>query len=152
MRRAAALGCVVTAALTVAACGGGTTSSTTSGTVANANTPYCDAARQVQQATSALASNPDQIGNGVAAIDKLAALAPSQIAPSAQTLRAFFDRIQAQIGNTHPDAQAVMTAAGNAAKGQENQIQDAGNKVTDFTKRTCGVDLGAPTSTTTTKR
>jgi hypothetical protein len=152
MRRAAALGCVVTSALTVAACGGGSTSSTTSGSVANANTPYCDAASQVQQATTALAASPDQISNGVAAVDRLAAVAPSQIASSAQTLRAFFDRILAQIGNSHPNAQDVMTAASNAAKGQENQIQDAGNKVTSYTKRTCGIDLGGPTSTSTTKR
>lgn len=152
MRRAAALGCVVTAALLVAACGGGGSSSTmatTSGPGTVPNTPYCTAAQQVQQATTALAANPSQLSAGVAAIDRLAAVAPSEIAPSVQTLRAFYARILAQLGTTPPNAQTVMNAVNSAAKGQENQITGAGNKVTEYTKRTCGINLGGSTSTTT---
>jgi hypothetical protein len=155
MRRAALLGGIVTAALTVAACGVGgsaSTTATTSGPTTIPNTPYCNAAQQVQQATTAIAANPAQFNTGVAAIDRLAAVAPSEIAPSVQTLRAWYGRILTQLGTATPNAQAIMNAASSAANGQEKQITDAGNKVTDYTKRTCGINLGAPTSTSTTKR
>ena len=160
MRRAPTVGCLVTVSLIAAACGGGSSgSSTSSGTgssaTGRANTSaYCNAARQVQQAGNTLAANPDGLSNAFATFDKLAAVAPSQIAPSVQTLRAFYGRVLTALGTTRPsqNPQALTNAVNTAATGQETQLRTAGQQVTDYTKRTCGINLGAPTSTSTTKR
>jgi hypothetical protein len=161
MRRAATVGCLVTVGLIAAACGGGSSgSSTASGTGSSAtgranNSAYCNAARQVQQAGNTLAANPDGLSNAFATFDRLAAVAPSQIAPSVQTLRAFYGRVLAALGTTRPsqNPQALTNAVNTAATGQESQLRSAGQQVTDYTKRTCGVDLGSSAgSTTTTKR
>src|SRR5207302_895916 len=94
MRRAAALCCVATVGLTVAACGGGSSGGSASGATSRANTSaYCNAARQVKQAGDALAANPDGLSNAFATFDKLASVAPGQIAPSVQTLRGFYGRV-----------------------------------------------------------
>ncbi|HWC37704.1 MAG TPA: hypothetical protein VG476_04195 [Acidimicrobiales bacterium] len=149
MRPAAALGCVATVSVAVAACGGGTPSSSSS-----SNASYCNEARQVQQAGNALASNPDGLANAFDTFDKLANVAPSQIAPSVQTLRSFYGRVLTALGSTRPsqNPQALTNAVNTAAKGQENQLRSAGQQVTDYTKRTCGIDLsGSSGSTTTTK-
>ena len=157
MRRAAALGCVATVSVAVAACGGGSSGSSgsSSATAAGASTKaYCSEARQVQQAGNALASNPDGLSNAFGTFDRLAAVSPSQIAPSVQTLRAFYGRVLAALGSTRPsqNPQALTNAVNTAAKGQENQLRTAGQQVTDYTKRTCGIDLsGSSGSTTTTK-
>jgi hypothetical protein len=148
MRRAAALGCVATVGLTVAACGGG--SSGTSNTSA-----YCNEAQQVKQAGNALANNPDGLGNAFATFDKLATVAPSQIAPSVQTLRSFYGRVLTALGTTRPsqNPQALTNAVNSAAKGQENQLRSAGQQVTDYTKKTCNIDLsGSPSGSTTTTK
>jgi hypothetical protein len=147
------LGCVASVSLTVAACGGGSGGSSASGT--GNHTAYCNEARQVQQAGSALASNPDGLGDAFATFDRLANVSPSQIAPSVQTLRAFYGRVLTALGGTRPsqNPQALTNAVNTAATGQENQLRSAGQQVTDYTKRTCGIDLtGSSGSTTTTKR
>ena len=151
------MGCVATVALTAAACGGGSSGGSASSAGAHANTSaYCNEARQVQQAGTALAANPDGLSNAFATFDKLAAVAPSQIAPGVQTLRAFYGRVLTALGTTRPsqNPQALTNAVNSAAKGQETQLRTAGQQVTDYTKRTCGIDLGGSPSgsTTTTKR
>jgi hypothetical protein len=156
MRSAAALGCVATVGLTVAACGGGSSGTSSSGSHAS-TTAFCNEARQVKQAGNALAANPDGLSNAFATFDKLASVAPSQIAPSVQTLRAFYGRVLTTLGTTRPsqDPQALTNAVNSAAKGQENQLRSAGQQVTDYTKKTCNIDLGSSSSgstTTTTKR
>ena len=73
MRGAATAGCVATVALTVAACGGGSSGGSASSAGAHANpSAYCNEARQVQQAGTALAANPDGLSNAFATFDKLA--------------------------------------------------------------------------------
>jgi hypothetical protein len=155
MRRAAALGCVAAVGVSVAACGGGSSTSSTATTGGGANThAYCVEARQVQQAGTSLASNPDGLSNAFATFDKLAAVAPSQIAPSVQTLRAFYGRVLTELGTTRPsqNPQALTNAVNAAAKGQENQLRSAGQQVTDYTKRTCGIDLSGSSGSTTTAK
>ena len=159
MRRAAALGCVAAFGVTVAACGGGpsggaTATGSSAGTKANTSA-YCSEARQVKQAGDALAANPDGLSNAFATFDKLAAVAPSGIAPAVQTLRGFYGRVLTALGTTRPsqDPQALTNAVNTAAKGQENQLRTAGQQVTDYTKKTCNIDLsGSSSTTTTTKR
>lgn len=145
-----ALGCVATLGLTVTACGGGGSSGSASGT-AN-KTGYCNAARQVKQAGDALAANPDGLNNAFATFDTLAAAAPGQIAPSVQTLRGFYGRVLTELGTTRPsqNPQALTNAVNDAAKGQENQLRAAGQQVTDYTKKTCGIDLSGSSSGSTT--
>ena len=160
MRRAAALGCVAALGVTVAACGGGssggaTATGSSAGATAN-TTAYCNAARQVKQAGDALAANPDALSNAFATFDKLGAAAPSGIAPAVQTLRGFYGRVLTSLGTTRPsqNPQALTNAVNAAAKGQENQLRAAGQQVTDYTKKTCNIDLGGSSgsTTTTTKR
>jgi hypothetical protein len=152
MRPAAALGCVATAGVTLAACGGG--SSGTSGAGATANTTaYCNQVRQVQQAEAGVAASPDGLKNLFATFDKLAAVSPSQVAPSVHTVSAFYNRLLAALGSNSPTNQTAFTNAVNTAlNGQQNQVQAAGQKFIDYTKKTCGIDLGGSGSTTTTKR
>jgi hypothetical protein len=155
MRRAAALCCVATAGLTVAACGGGSSGGSASGATSQANTSaYCNTARQVKQAGDALAANPDGLSNAFSTFDKLASVAPSQIAPSVQTLRGFYGRVLAALGTTRPsqNPQALTNAVNAAAKGQENQLRTAGQQVTDYTKKTCNIDLGGSSGSTTTTK
>jgi hypothetical protein len=155
MRRAAALCCVATVGLTVAACGGGSSGGSASGATSRANTSaYCNAARQVKQAGDALAANPDGLSNAFATFDKLASVAPGQIAPSVQTLRGFYGRVLTALGTTRPsqNPQALTDAVNAAAKGQENQLRTAGQQVTDYTKKTCNIDLGGSSGSTTTTK
>jgi hypothetical protein len=155
MRRAAALCCVATVGLTVAACGGGSSGGSASGATSRANTSaYCNAARQVKQAGDALAANPDGLSNAFATFDKLASVAPGQIAPSVQTLRGFYGRVLTTLGTTRPsqNPQALTDAVNAAAKGQENQLRTAGQQVTDYTKKTCNIDLGGSSGSTTTTK
>ena len=60
------------------------------------------------------------------------------------------------LGTTRPsqNPQALTNAVNTAAKGQENQLRTAGQQVTDYTKKTCNIDLGGSSgsTTTTTKR
>jgi hypothetical protein len=155
MRRAAALCCVATVGLTVAACGGGSSGGSASGATNQANTSaYCTTARQVKQAGDALAANPDGLSNAFATFDKLATVAPGQIAPSVQTLRGFYGRVLSALGTTRPsqNPQALTNAVNAAAKGQENQLRSAGQQVTDYTKKTCNIDLGGSSGSTTTTK
>jgi hypothetical protein len=151
MRRAAALGCVATVGLTVAACGGGSSGTSSGGAHANTSA-YCNQAQQVKQAGNALAANPDGLTNAFATFDKLAAVAPSGIAPAVQTLRGFYGRVLTALGTTRPsqNPQALTNAVNTAAKGQENQLRTAGQQVTDYTKKTCNIDLGGSSGSTTT--
>ncbi len=152
MRRAAALCCVATVGLTVAACGGGSSGSTATGSTQANTTAYCNEARQVKQAGDALATNPDGLSNAFATFDKLATVAPSQIARSVQTLRGFYGAVLTALGNTRPsqNPQALTNAVNTAAKGQESQLRTAGQQVTDYTKKTCNIDLGGSSSGSTT--
>ena len=158
MRRAAALCCVATVGLTVAACGGGSSGGSASGATSQANTAntsaYCNAARQVKQAGDALAANPDGLSNAFATFDKLASVAPGQIAPSVQTLRGFYGQVLTALGTTRPsqNPQALTNAVNAAAKGQENQLRSAGQQVTDYTKKTCNINLGGSSGSTTTTK
>jgi hypothetical protein len=153
MRPAAALGCVATVGLTLAACGGGSSGVSTSGASSQASkTAYCNEALQVKQAGDALAANPDGLSNAFATFDKLAGVAPRQIAPSVETLRAFYGRVLTALGTTKPsqNPQALTNAVNNAAKGQENQLRSAGQQVTTYTKQTCNIDLSGSSSGSTT--
>jgi hypothetical protein len=155
MRRAAALCCVATAGLTAAACGGGSSGGSASGATSQANTSaYCNTARQVKQAGDALAANPNGLSNAFATFDKLASVAPSQISSSVQTLRGFYGRVLTALGTTQPsqNPQALTNAVNAAAKGQENQLRTAGQQVTDYTKKTCNIDLGGSSGSTTTTK
>jgi hypothetical protein len=153
MRAAAAVGCLATAGLTVAACGGGSSGGATSGAGSPANTTaYCNQARQVQQAETGVAASPDGLKNLFATFDKLAAVSPSQVAPSIRTVSAFYNRLLAALGSNSPTNQAAFTNAVNTAlNGQQSQVQTAGQKFIDYTKKTCGIDLGGSGSTTTAK-
>src|SRR5205807_8561463 len=125
MSRAAALCCVATVGLTVAACGGGSSGGSASGATSRANTSaYCNAARQVKQAGDALAANPDGLSNAFATFDKLASVAPGQIAPSVQTLRGFYGRVLTTLGTTRPsqNPQALTDAVTAADKGPAAQL------------------------------
>ncbi|TMM16661.1 MAG: hypothetical protein E6G01_07930 [Actinobacteria bacterium] len=159
MRRAAALGCVAAVGLTAAACGGGSGgSATATGSSAGAGSgntsAYCTAARQFQQAAVAAEGNHDQIRNAFSAFDQVAAKAPSQIRSSAQTLRSSYQRILSALGSTdlNQNPQALTTAASTVVKGQETRLASAGQQVTDYTKRTCGVDFSASGGSTTTTK
>jgi hypothetical protein len=139
----------------VAACGGGSSGGSASGATNQANTSaYCNTARQVKQAGDALAANPDGLSNAFATFDKLATVAPGQIAPSVQTLRGFYGRVLGALGTTRPsqNPQALTNAVNAAAKGQENQLRSAGQQVTDYTKKTCNIDLGGSSGSTTTTK
>jgi hypothetical protein len=146
MRLAAALGCVATVSLTAAACGG-----STSGT--GNSTAYCNAARHFQQAANAAVSNREQIKTAFLAFDQVAAAAPSQIQSSTQTLKSAYHKVLAAIGTTNlnQDPQALTNAA-NTVQGQVNQLQSAGQQVTDYTKRTCRIDLSGSSGSTTTAK
>jgi hypothetical protein len=154
MRPAATLGCLATVGLTFAACGGGSSGVRTSGTGAHANTSaYCNQARQVQQADSpAAAASPGGLKNLFASFDKLASVAPGQIAPSVHTLSGFYDRFLSALGSASPsDQTAVRNAESTALGNQQSQVQGAAQKVLDYTKKTCNIDLsGSPSGSTTT--
>ncbi|HEX4539436.1 MAG TPA: hypothetical protein VH112_04260 [Acidimicrobiales bacterium] len=162
MRPAAALCCVATVGLTAAACGGGGGSSggTATGSVASGQanpTAYCNQARQVQQAEQAVAANPtspDGLKSLFATFDKLAAVAPSEVHSSVQTLSAFYNRVLSALGSNSPSNQtAVSNAVNSAIRGQQTQVQAAGQKFLDYTKKTCNIDLsGSPSGSTTTTR
>ncbi len=88
------------------------------------------------------------------AFDQVAAKAPSQIRSSAQTLRSSYQRILSALGSTdlNQNPQALTTAASTVVKGQETRLASAGQQVTDYTKRTCGVDFSASGGSTTTTK
>jgi hypothetical protein len=115
---------------------------------------YCNQIRQFQQGQAAVQSDPNQIRTVFAAWDKAAAAAPSEIAPSAQTINAAYHKIVSTLGSTDlkQNPQALQNAANSALQAQQNQLQSAAKKVTDYTKRTCGIDLGSSTGSTTTAK
>ena len=69
-----------------------------------------------------------------------------------QTLRGFYGAVLTALGNTRPsqNPQALTNAVNTAAKGQESQLRTAGQQVTDYTKKTCNIDLGGSSSGSTT--
>jgi ElaB/YqjD/DUF883 family membrane-anchored ribosome-binding protein len=145
------LGCVATVGLTLAACGGGSSGVSTSSGSSQANTAYCNQARQVQQAGATLAADPNQLSNAFATFDKLAAVAPRQIAPSVQTLTAFYHRVLSALGSNSPTNQTALKNAENTAlSNQQSQLQAAGQQVTTYTKKTCNIDLSGSSSGSTT--
>jgi hypothetical protein len=155
MRRAAALGCVAALGVTVAACGGGssggaTATGSSAGTKAS-TTAYCNQAQQVKQAGDALAADPNQLNNAFASFDKLAAVAPSTVAPSVRTLTDFYHRVLTALGSNSPSNQtALRNAETSAIANQQSQLQAAAQKFVDYTKKTCNIDLGGSSGSTTT--
>jgi hypothetical protein len=141
--------------LAAAACGGGSATGS-SGDGQAKNSAYCNQIRQVQQAQVAVQSNPNDLPNAFALFDKVAAVAPSQVEPSVQTLRGFYNRVLQALGSASPSDQTALDNAVNTAlDGQQSQITSAAQKFNSYTKSSCGIDLsggatgsGSTTSTT----
>jgi ElaB/YqjD/DUF883 family membrane-anchored ribosome-binding protein len=155
MRHAAALGCVAAAGFTAAACGGASSSTNATGASGQRNTTaYCNQVRQLQQSENAVTTNPDGLKNLFASFDKLSAVAPGQVQSSVQTLSAFYNRVLSALGsNSASNQTALRNAVNTALNGQQSQVQGAGQKFLDYTKKTCGIDLsGSPSGSTTTTR